>query len=251
MLAFAKVSVLPASLIPNTFYFIAESDNEKFSCAITDETGAAIRRTMSKSDVTAMLETFAETVIQKKDLPAATGTMNTPVGVTPTGALMAQDQPVRKLIYLYDLPNVGDIAEIQLGGRLAFTFTKTINSGNEAYRAELYSLGGDVMICYRRDSTYDSSSTEGSNQNNFLLTSGTRHVVDGTVYGSMRDRGIIAIVHQETGVTWDIMYYGYGVGKLRIVTESMVDDPSTPGAATDVIFAGTYQPVPVQGSGPV
>lgn len=139
--------------------------------------------------------------------------------------IIREIEPFTTTVRTYTLPNVGDECNVILDDIIRINYTKTSNGGNEGYRVNLYSIGPDRTIAFRRDTIYDNTSAEGANSNSLVLNQTTGYVSDSLTYGSMRDVTRKIIVDYQTGISWTIHVYGFGQGKVRFIIERYQESP--------------------------
>lgn len=186
-LKFKRVSELPAVREAGTMYIFPDGDDPgKLNLAAVSTDGETLRSTFSRGDIIEIIREI---------------------------------EPFTTTVKTFDLPNVGDIANVDLDDIIRINYVKTTNGGNEGYQVNLYAIGPDRTIGFRRDTVYDTASLEGANSNNLVLKEGTGYLSDSLTYGSMRDVTRKIIVDYATMVSWTITVYGFGNGQLRFIIE--------------------------------
>lgn len=183
-----RVLALPTVLESSSIYIYPDDDNdEKLKVTCTSSTGDVTRSTFDTSDI---LKLIREEV-----------------------------NPITTSVQTFLMPNVGDECNVVLDDIIRINYKKTTNGGNEGYRVNIYSIGADRTIAFRRDTIYDNTSPEGTNSNSLVLKEATGYISDDLTYGSMRDVTRKIIVDYETMLSWTIHVYGFGKGAVRFIIE--------------------------------
>lgn len=226
-LKIAKVLTLPQEQEPHTLYLLPDTEYpSELKIVCTDGQGVASCAVIDRH----LVQNLLDAAVMKAPQTVADATMTNPVGIGEDGKLWTTKSPVTTTIHTAYMPNVGDSTSMRLGEQIVLSLRKTSNSGNEVYRSEITAFSQDRYICYRRDSMYDSSSAEGSNENDFLLKFGVVTVVDSTVYGSMRDFARVVFVDLVTLESWIVRKFHFSKGYFRAIIEHHVD-PTVPSAS--------------------
>lgn len=186
-LSFKRVSALPVIREGGAIYLHPDpDDNKHLNIACVSSDGAQTLTSFSREDILAIIREI---------------------------------EPFTTTVRTFTLPNVGDECNVILDDIIRINYVKTTNGGNEGYRVNLYAIGPDRTVGFRRDTIYDNTSAEGANSNALVLKESTGYVSDSLTYGSMRDVTRKIIVDYETNISWTIHVYGFGAGKIRFIIE--------------------------------